>query len=71
MFLGLLDPDPVVRSTDPEPYIGSRIRRIRMFFGLLDPDPVVRGTDPEPSIGNQAKIVRKILIPTYCFVTSL
>ncbi len=34
MFLGLPDPDPFVRGTDPDP----------------DPDPLVRGTDPDPAL---------------------
>ncbi len=44
------------------------------FLGLLDPDPkpLVRGTESGfGSFYNQAKIVRKTLIPRYCFVTSL
>ncbi len=37
MFLGLPDPDPLVRGMDPDP--------------ALDPDPLVRGmesADPDP-----------------------
>ncbi len=50
MFLGLPDPnpDPLVRDTDPDPYV----------FCLTD--RLVRGTDPD----HQAKIVRQTLIPT-------
>jgi hypothetical protein len=41
MFLGLPDPDPLVRDMepDPDPYI-------HMFLGLPDPDPLVRDMDP-------------------------
>ena len=43
-----LEPDPLVRGTDPG--IRIRIHRIHMFLGLLDPDPdpLVRGMDPDP-----------------------
>jgi hypothetical protein len=34
MFLGLPDPDPLVRGTDPDP----------------DPDSLVRGTDTDPDL---------------------
>jgi hypothetical protein len=39
MFLGLPDPDPLVKVTDPYPYV----------LGLPGPDPLVRGTDPDPA----------------------
>ncbi len=51
MFLGLPDPDLLVRDTDPHPENPH-------VLGLPDPDPLVR------SFYNQAKIVRKTLIPT-------
>jgi hypothetical protein len=41
VFLALLDPDTLVRGTDPEPDPHS------------DPDPIVRGKDPRIRIPHQ------------------
>ena len=53
-FLGLPDPDPLVRGMDPDPVPALD----------PDPDPLVRGMDPDPdSFIHNSKIVRKTLIP--------
>jgi hypothetical protein len=59
-------PDPSdpydFRLLDPDPSDPNDL-------GLLDPEPLVRGSG-SGSFCHQAKIVRKTLIPRYCFVTS-
>jgi hypothetical protein len=47
MFLGLLDPDPLVGGMDPDPLVGG-----------MDPDPLVIGMDPRFRIYTKMSWIR-------------
>ncbi len=54
MFLGLQDPDPLVRGMDPDPALDPDPS---IILGLQDPDPLVRGMDPDPALDPDPSII--------------
>jgi hypothetical protein len=85
--LGLPEPDPFVRGTDPDPdsrsfYHQAKILRkqrrqpvavLRILLPDQRPDPLVKDMDPDPdpSIIKQKNKKNEKNVDSYCFVTSL
>jgi hypothetical protein len=60
MFLGLPDPDPLVRGTDPDPASDPSlsykcVEQTEIMPAKYNPDPLVRGTDRGSGLGSASK----------------